>query len=433
MSHRVTGVIDVVGLGDGGFTDLGDTSRRLVLEAQVLVGGPRHLGLVPPVQGQVRTPWPRPLVAGLGAFLEEQVASVGGRTDGAVVVLASGDPLRSGIGTTLVDLLGADAVRIHPALSASTLARARMGWSAETTTVVTVVGRSLGVIRRHLDPAGRLVVMCSDGSTPAAVADLLRDAGCGDSVLTAWWHLGGPAEGGRTATASRWDPSPTPDLVVLCVLVDRAGALARPGLGPAPGRAEAAFDHDGQITKRDLRASAMAHLRPVRDAHLWDLGAGSGAVGIEWALSAPGATTTAVERDPVRARRIRDNADRLGADASVRVVTTDTADAVAHLDPPDAVFFGGGLTAELVDLAWEALPPGGRIVAHAVTLATEAAVVEAYHRFGGVLTRLAVDHVRRLGSHLSWSPSRPVVQWSATKPLGTADACAADQPPASPS
>jgi len=433
MSHRVTGVIDVVGLGDGGFTDLVATSRRLVLGAQVLVGGRRHLGLVPSVEGQVRVPWPRPLVAGLGTFLEDQVASVRDRTDGAVVVLASGDPLRSGIGTTLVDLLGADAVRIHPALSASTLARARMGWSAETTTVVTVVGRSLAPIRRHLDPGGRLVVLCSDGSTPAAVAGLLCEAGCGDSVLTAWWHLGGSAEGSRTATASRCDPSPTPDLVVLCVLVDRAGALARPALGPAPGRPETAFDHDGQITKRDLRASAVAHLRPARDAHMWDLGAGSGAVGIEWVLSATGATTTAVERDPVRARRIRHNATALGADPSVRVVTAEAADAVAHLDPPDAVFFGGGLTAELVDLAWEALPPGGRIVAHAVTLATEAAVVDAYHRFGGVLTRIAVEHVRRLGAHLSWSPSRPVVQWSAAKPLGTTGASAVGHRPANPS
>ena len=414
MSHRVTGVIDVVGLGDGGFADLAAGAGRLVLDAKVLFGGRRHLDLVPPIEGQVRVPWPRPLAPGLAALLAEHGALGSGAS---VVVLASGDPLRSGIGTTLVQLLGADAVRVHPALSAATLARARMGWSAETTAVVTVVGRSLAPIRSHLDPGERLVVLCSDGSTPAVVATLLCEAGCGDSVLTAWWHLGGPAEGGRTATASRWDPTSTPDLVVLCILVDPAGALARPSLGPAAGRPESAFDHDGQITKRDLRASAVAHLRPVRGAHLWDLGAGSGAVGIEWALAAPRARTTAVERDPLRASRIRANAAALGAEPAVQVVTAETADAMTRLDPPDAVFFGGGLTTDLVDRAWAALTPGGRIVAHAVTLTTEAAIVDACTRLGGVLTRIAVEHALPLGAHLSWTPARPVVQWSATKPL----------------
>lgn len=431
MSHRVIDVIDVVGLGDGGFADLPGSSRRLVLGAQVLIGGQRHLGLVPTVEGQVRAEWPRPLTSSLSGFLEEHGAAVGGAGEpgkGAVVVLASGDPLCSGIGTTLIRLLGAHAVRVHPALSSSTLARARMGWSAETTTVLTVVGRSLSPIHAHLDPGERLVVLCSDGSTPAAVAGLLRDGGCGDSVLTAWWHLGGSAEGVRTATASRWDPTPTLDLVVLCILVDPAGALARPALGPAPGRPESAFDHDGQITKRDLRASALAHLRPVRGGHLWDLGAGSGAVGIEWTLAAPGARTTAVERDPVRASRIRRNAVALGVEPAVQVITAEISVALARLDPPDAVFLGGGLTAEVVDLAWECLTPGGRIVAHAVTLGTEAAVVTACARLGGLLTRMAVEHARPLGPHLSWTPSRPVVQWSATKQLESATRHT-DQPP----
>lgn len=431
MSHRVARVIDVVGLGDGGFADLAAASRRIVLGAKVLLGGQRHLALVPPVEGQVRVPWPRPLAPSLAGLLEEHGA-VGGPTEAAVVVLASGDPLRSGIGTTLVNLLGADAVRVHPALSAATLARARMGWSAETTAVVTVVGRSLAPIRSHLDPGERLVVLCAGGATPATVAALLCDANCGESVLTAWWHLGGPSEGGRTATASRWEPTPTPDLVVLCILVDPEGALGRPSLGPAAGRPEAAFDHDGQITKRDLRASAVAHLRPVRGAHLWDLGAGSGAVGIEWALAAPRARTTAVERDPLRANRIRYNATKLGAEPAVQVVTAETADAMTLLDPPDAVFFGGGLTTDLVDRAWAALTPGGRIVAHAVTLATEAAVVDACTRLGGVLTRIAVEHARPLGVHLSWTPSRPVVQWSATKPLRSAAVPTDPHPPLEP-
>ncbi len=419
-------MIDVVGLGDGGFADLPESSRRIVLGAGVLLGGPRHLALVPPVDGQVRAPWPSPLATGLPDLLAAHGAYAGppgagsrcGLPEpGGVVALASGDPLRSGIASTLIGLLGADAVRVHPVVSSETLARARMGWSAEATTVVTVVGRSLSPIRRHLHPGQRLVVLCSDGSTPAAVADLLRAAGCGDSTLTAWWHLGGTDEGARTGTASTWDPAPTPDLVVLCVVVDQVGALARPALGPAPGRPEDAFDHDGQITKRDLRASALAHLRPVPGAHLWDLGAGSGAVGIEWALAAPRARTTAVERDPLRAGRIRANADALGVAPDVLVVVGATADCLADLDAPDVVFIGGGLTLEVVAVAWDRLTPAGRIVAHAVTLGTEAAVVAAHQRYGGVLTRIGVEHATLLGRHLSWTPARPVVQWSATKPL----------------
>ncbi|MFC8501347.1 precorrin-6y C5,15-methyltransferase (decarboxylating) subunit CbiE [Pedococcus sp. NPDC057267] len=412
-------MINVVGLGDGGFAELPEPLQRLVARARVLLGAPRHLALVPAVHGQVRAQWPRPLVPTLPEFLARQleaVAEAGEPADDAVVALASGDPLTSGIGTTLVHLLGAEAVRVHPALPSPVLARARMGWSTETTTVVSVVGRSLATIRRHLDPGERLVVLCSDGSTPAAVAELLREAGCGASTVTAWWHLGGPDEGGRSATAELWDPTPTPDLVLLCVQVDPVGALARPA-GPVPGRPESAFDNDGQITKRDLRASALASLRPTPGAHLWDLGAGSGAVGIEWVLAARRARATAVERDPSRAQRIRGNADALGAATDVEVVTAEAAAAIAALEPPDAVFVGGGLTADVVERAWERLLPGGRMVAHAVTLGTEAVIVAACSRFGGRLTRISVEHAQPLGAHLSWTPSRPVVQWSATKPL----------------
>lgn len=423
-------MINVVGVGDGGFADLPQPLQRLVVRAEVLIGAPRHLALVPAVDGQVRAQWPRPLVPALDRFLNEQLGAVVHRGEPAydgVVALASGDPLTSGIGTTLVRLLGADAVRVHPSLPSPVLARARMGWSAESTTVVSVVGRSLAPLRRHLDPGACLVVLCSDGSTPSAVAALLRDAGCGDSVLTAWWHLGGPQEDCRSATANRWDPRPTPDLVLLCVQVDPAGALARPAVGPVPGRPESSFDHDGQITKRDLRASALANLRPTPGAHLWDLGAGSGAVGIEWALGAHRARTTAVERDPARARRIRHNAETLGAAPDVHVVIEEVAAVLPDLDPPDAIFIGGGLSADVVEGAWARLPPGGRMVAHAVTLGTEAVIVAACTRLGGRLTRISVEHAQPLGAHLSWTPSRPVVQWSATKPLAPGNPAAAGE------
>lgn len=407
-------MIDVVGLGDGGWERLDARAQELVRSARVLVGGRRHLDDVPVRDGQERRAWPSPLRAGLPALLAEIDADRGG-----VVVLASGDPLRSGIGTTLVELLGGAAVRTHPAVSSDTLARARMGWSAETTEVVTAVGRDLRAVRPHLVPGARLVVLCSDGGDPARLAAMLVESGLGASTLTARWHLDGPGEGARSARADAWDATATPDLVVACIEVraDEATGYPFAAVGPAPGRPEDAFDHDGQITKRDVRASALARLRPAPGAHLWDLGAGSGSVGLEWCLTAPRATCSAVERDPDRAARVRTNADALGVGPRLTVVTGDSHDPAVldGLDAPDAVFVGGGLDRDLAERAWSALRPGGRLVAHAVTLETETVLVELAGRIPAELTRLTVEHARPLGRYLSWTPLRPVVQLSAVQ------------------
>ena len=405
-------MIDVVGIGEGGEGALSPRSQALVLGAQTLLGGQRHLDLVAAVPGQTRRPWPSPLREGLGALLAELDAAAA--PEGQLVALASGDPLLSGIGTTLIELLGAAAVRIHPGLSSETLARARMGWSAEQTTVVTLVGRSLDGVRRHLASGAQLVVLCSDGRTPAEVARLLTEQGWGGSRMTAWWHLDGPAEGSRSGPASRWSEDPTPDLVLLCVEVRGTPATAS-AAGPAPGRPEASFEHDGQISKRDVRASAVAHLRPTAGGHLWDLGAGSGAVGIEWALAATGASVSAVERGAARAERIRLNAGKFGVASEVSVTESASLDALEDLPDPDAVFIGGGLTPALIDAVRSRLRPGGRLVAHAVTLDAEALLVGAHERFGGELTRISVEHATALGPHLSWTPARAVVQWSSTK------------------
>lgn len=420
-------MIEVVGLGDAGWAALGETQRQLVLGADLLLGGARHLALVPPLDGQDRRTWPSPLREGLPALL------AGAR--GSVVVLASGDPLRSGVGTTLLELLGPHTVRIHPAVSSDTLARARLGWPAETTDVVTTVGRDLEAVLPLLTPGARVVVLCSDGRDPARLGGLLAGRGLAAARLTALWHLGGVEEGSRTATAGGWAGQDaagrvTPDLVVCAVEVPPAEQLAGTGSGaatlagawgPVPGRPEDCFDHDGQITKRDVRASALARLRPTPGAHLWDLGAGSGSVGVEWCLAAPRAGCTAVERDAQRADRARANARAHGVGARVEVLHGDSAHLLRRvaeggtaLPRPDAVFVGGGASDELLDLAWQALSPGGRLVADAVTLEGEAVLVRAQQRFGGDLTRLSVEHATALGRYLSWTPARPVVQLSCT-------------------
>ncbi|WP_408895861.1 precorrin-6y C5,15-methyltransferase (decarboxylating) subunit CbiE [Nocardioides sp. R1-1] len=397
-------LITVVGIGADGH--LPPPARGLVGSAEVLLGGERHLGLVPAVPGQVRRPWPRPLTALPGVLKEHRGRSI--------VALASGDPLVSGIGTTLVRLLGADAVDVVPAVSSVALARARMGWSAEESAVVTLVGRDVDALRRELAPGRRLLVLSSDETTPAAVSAVLSDAGFGASTMTVLGDLGSPAESRTDIAAGRPVPAGLPRLHVLALQVAGPGAASW-----SSGLPDDVFEHDGQLTKRDARASALARLAPAPHQHLWDVGAGAGSVAIEWLRAHPLTTATAVEADPGRAARIDRNAHRLGV-PRLEVVTGDAPGALAGLPAPDAVFVGGGATAGgLLDLCRDALTPGGRLVAHGVTLETERLLVDAFHAYGGELTRLAVEHVAPLGSRFTgWTPARAVVQWSWTRDQG---------------
>ena len=402
-------MIDVVGIGDDGWAGLDDGRRGLIERAATVIGGQRHLDLVADrvAAGAELVPWPSPLRPALSALIDRV---------GDAVVLASGDPLRSGIGTTLVELLGADRVRIHPATGSDALARARQGWSAETTTVVTTVGRDLRAVLPHLAPGVRLVVLCSGGEDPARLAALLTEHGWGTSLLTARWHLGGPDEGALDGLANEFTAT-TADLVVVCVeaRADDLALVARTA-GTVPGRPEDFIDHDGQLTKRDVRASALARLRPTPGARLWDLGAGNGSVALEWCLAAVRATATCIERDPHRAARITANAEALGLAGRVEVIVGDTTTTdLAGLADADAVFVGGGLDPDLLDRAWSSLRPGARLVAHAVTLEGESALIATHNRAGGELTRLSVEHAVTLGRFMSWTPARAVVQLATTK------------------
>ena len=401
-------MIEVVGIGDDGWSGLDEARRALISGAATLVGGGRHLDLVAPHAPEAQlVPWPSPLRPALPALVESHPDAV---------VLASGDPLRSGIATTLVELVGADRVRVHPAIGSDALARARQGWSAEETVVVTTVGRDLRAVLPHLAPGARIVVLLSGGGDPARLGALLTEHGWGASMLTARWHLGSPDEGARSARADGFAEA-TPDLVLACldVRADDPAATAATA-GPVPGRPEDFIDHDGQLTKRDVRASGLARLRPTPGAHLWDLGAGNGSVALEWCLAADRATVTCVERDATRAQRIRDNAAALGLAGRVDVVVGDTGSTdLAMLPTPDAIFVGGGLDPDLLDRAWSSLRPGGRLVAHAVTLEGDAALIGRHARTGGELTRLSVERAVPLGRFLSWTPARTVTQLAAIR------------------
>lgn len=399
-------MIAVVGIGADGWDGLTARVRARVVEASVVLGGRRHLELLPDVPGQRREAWPSPLRDGLSELLT--------LFDGEplVVALASGDPLVSGIATTLVDLLGREQVEVLPAVSSASLARAAMGWSAESCAVVSLVGRDVSLVRRELAPGRRVLVLSSDEQTPALVAGLLVDCGYGDSELTVLGDLGGPSQ-----TSASFDRAslltdrefdfPRLNIIALgCVGPNVGGWVA--------GLPDDAFEHDGQLTKRDLRANALARLSPTPGEHLWDIGGGAGSVGIEWMRAHPSCTTTAVEVDAERAARIGRNAAHLGVPGLV-VVHGRAPDALAALRAPDAIFVGGGAThAGVIDACLAALRPGGRLVVHGVTLETEHLLGRLYGEHGGELTRIAVETAAPIGGFTGWTPARAVTQWALT-------------------
>lgn len=400
--------LTVVGIGADGWDALAPASRDAVVGADVLLGSTRQLALIPDTVPADRDAWPSPLLPALPELLARQ------RARGRVVVLASGDPLVSGIGGTLVNLLGADAVRILPAVSSVALARARMGWPANSVVVVSAVGRDLAEVVRHLAPRRRIILLSAGSDTAGQLASLLCGEGYRDSRLTVLANLGS-AEESRTASAARAWPRDrrAPALNLVCVeCVADAGVRVLPG---APGLPDEVFEHDGQLTKRDVRASALARLAPVPGARLWDVGAGAGSVAIEWMRTHETCMAVAIERDPDRAARIGRNAKALGV-PSIQIVQQAAPEALTGLPAPDAVFVGGGATMSgVLEKCWEALRPGGRFVVHGVTVQTERLMLQWFSRQGGELIRIGVERAGPLGSFTGWTPARSVTQYAVTK------------------
>jgi precorrin-6Y C5,15-methyltransferase (decarboxylating) len=397
--------VTVVGIGADGWAGLTDSAKAIVESADVVLGGERHLAMLPDAGDQIRASWPSPLREGLPAVLEKY-------DDRQVIALASGDPLVSGIATTLIELLGKDAVEVVPTLSSVALARARMRWSAESTEVVTLVGRDPHLVARSLAPSLRLLVLSSDGSTPAEVAALLTGAGYGASPMTVLADLGSETESRTDGIAASWGEQQVPDLNVVAVELVSSGARA---LGFTAGLPDDAFDHDGQITKRDVRASALARLVPMPGQLLWDVGAGAGSVSIEWLRAHPTCRAIAVEAREDRSLRIAGNAATLGV-PTLDVVTGHAPEVLSGLETPHAIFIGGGATSPgVIDACWEALGAGGRLVVHGVTLETDAVLAGRYAELGGELSRLHIEHAAPIGSYTGWTPSRAITQWAVTK------------------
>jgi precorrin-6Y C5,15-methyltransferase (decarboxylating) len=390
--------VTVTGIGADGWAGLSPRSRAAIEQAGVVVGGPRQLALLPGSVAARQIPLPSPLLPGL----TELVAAHAGA---GLVVLASGDPMFYGIGSTLVRLLGAERVSVLPHPSSVSLAAARLGWPLDDVDVVSLVGRPLELLHPALQPGRRLLALTAGPTAAADVRALLAARGFGTSPVTVLADLGGPAE--AVAPANGRPHSRLAIVAIECRLDPAAAPLPR-----TPGLPEDAFEEDGQITKREIRALALAALAPVPGQLLWDVGAGSGSIGIEWMRTHPASRAIAVEPRPDRRDRITRNAAALGVPGLV-VVPGSAPGALAGLPRPDAVFIGGGVTAEGVVLAcWEALDAGGRLVANAVTIEGEVALAGWQRELGGSLTRIAVERAGGLGGYTAWRPALPVVQWS---------------------
>ena len=399
--------LSIVGIGEDGVGGLSAAARRLIGDAEIVFGGRRHLALAAPLIRGAPRPWPSPFDGAADEVLAQR-----GRQ---VCVLASGDPFCFGVGAVLAQKIEAYAMIVVPAPSAFSLAAARLGWSLPKAALLSLHGRSLDLIRPHLQPGARIFALTSDGQGPAALAQLLTEAGFGRSRLTVLEALGGPRERIRGAVAAEFDLDGLDALNTLAIEVEAAPdarVLAR-----APGLADALFEHDGQITKREIRALTLSSLAPRRGELLWDIGAGSGSVAIEWMLTDPGfMRAIAVERRADRAARICRNAAAFGV-PNLKIAEGAAPAALDGLAPPDAIFVGGGAGEPgMLDAASRALRAGGRLVVNAVTLETEALLLSRHAALGGELIRVAISRAAPLGEKTGWRAALPVTQWLWTKP-----------------
>ncbi|KPF69221.1 precorrin-6Y methyltransferase [Bosea sp. AAP35] len=394
----------LVGLGEDGRAGLSPEALAALDEAEIVFGGERHIALIGAVPGEART-WPQPFRNALPAILAER-----GRK---VCVLATSDPFHYGIGAGLTKAIPASEMRIIPQISSFAMACTRMRWPQEECALVSLHGRTLYRIVPHLQPGARILALSWDETTPRAIAELLSARGMGTSRITVLESLGGPLERVRETRADAFAFDDVVPLNMIAVTVE-AGHDSRV-LPLTPGLDEAWFAHDGQITKAEVRAITISALAPRAGELLWDVGAGSGSISVEWCQRHPRNAAIAFESKAERIERITRNSLELGG---LSVTVTGQAPASYGGQPePDAVFIGGGLTvAGLFEGAWAALKPGGRLVANVVTLEGEARLAALHALHGGSLRRIAIDRLVPVGGLHGWRPAMPVTQWRVEKP-----------------
>jgi precorrin-6B C5,15-methyltransferase / cobalt-precorrin-6B C5,C15-methyltransferase len=396
-------MVAVVGIGADGWDGLSSESRAAVSGAEVIIGSDRQLDMIDQSAVGERVTWPPPpLLPAIPVLLQLHQ----GRR---LCVLASGDPMFFGIGSTLVRLVGSDGVRVLPHVSSVSLACARLGWSVEDVTVVSAVGRPIETLHPAVQPGRRLLVLAGDGSAAEQISVLLRGRGFGPSRMVLLESLGGHSERLDFGTAQDWTRRIHDRLAI--VAIDCLPGVNADVLPIVPGLPDSAYETDGQLTKREIRAVTLSALRPLQAQLLWDVGGGTGTIGIEWMRTHPSCRAIAVEPRADRRQRIEANARALGV-PGLKVVDGAAPQALNGLPRPDAVFVGGAVSvAGVIDACMDALQPGGRLVANAVTLEAETTLATWHARLGGELIRMSITRAAAVGSFTGWRAAMPVTQW----------------------
>ncbi|WP_035719001.1 bifunctional cobalt-precorrin-7 (C(5))-methyltransferase/cobalt-precorrin-6B (C(15))-methyltransferase [Gordonia shandongensis] len=405
----------VVGIGADGWAGLSDRARSELRTARVILGSARQLALVDSYVGAETLAWRSPMSGHLDELLGDAATALphGTPDDADIHVLASGDPMFHGIGSRIAAAVGPDRVTVISSPSSVSLAAVAMGWDLSTVVVVSAVTAPAEAVAAALDDGRRLLVLSRDAGTPERVATVCTERGFGDSTLHVLGSLGGPDQCVRSGRARDWS-GPSPALSVIAV--DCVG----PTISAAPGLPDTEYENDGQLTKRVVRSVTVAALRPGGSRLLWDVGAGSGSVGIEWLRAAPDARVIAFEAHSGRSEMLRRNASRHGVSHRVTVLGA-APGAFVEAPAPDTVFLGGGVGTALLDEIWALLRPGGRIVGNAVTVETQEVFAAAHRRWGGELIRVAVENAEPIGRLTAWRPALPIVQWVADKPVAQED------------
>ena len=393
--------LHIVGIGEDGLDGLAPATRAVVEAAEVIVGGDRHHQLVD--VAAERLAWPSPFDA--------MIATIRGLKGRRAVVLVTGDPLWFSVGARIGRAIDPAEIVYHPQLSAFQLAAARMGWSVADVETLTVHGRPVEQMIAFIQPDARLLILTTGADTPARIARFLAERGFGQSRMTVLAAMGGAREQRFDGLAADWNHEVPAfnTLAVDCVAAPDAALLPR-----VPGLADDLFRSDGTMTKREVRAATLAKLMPMRGALLWDIGCGSGSVGIEWMRAARYARAIGIEPRADRRAMAGANALALGA-PRFEIVEGEAPAALAGLDAPDAIFIGGGLSSDTFAAAWDALRPLGRLVANAVTLESERQLIDLHAAHGGDLVRIAVNRAEPVGRLTGWRPAMPVMQWSRIK------------------
>jgi precorrin-6Y C5,15-methyltransferase (decarboxylating) len=400
--------LSVVGIGEDGLAGLSLIARSLVDRAEVLVGGDRHLAMLP-TDDRERLVWTSPLRDSIEAILQ--------RHGQAVCVLASGDPMCYGIGVTLLRHIPLAEMTILPAPSTFSLACARLGWSLTEVETVSLCNRPPALLHAYLYPGAKLLILSEGQQTPAIVAALLTQRGFGNSPMTVLERLGGAYERHVAGTASTWSETNLADLNAIAI-----ECVADSGVTPlprTPGLPDDAYHHDGQLTKREVRALTLSALAPMPGELLWDVGAGCGSIAIEWMRSHPRCRAIAIEK--ARTQYIADNAAALGT-PGLHIIDGKAPEALHDLPPPNAIFIGGGATANgMIETCWAALPQGGRLVANVVTIEGERLLFQWHEKVGGTFTRIAIQRAEPIGRFLGWRSLAPITQWAVVKRSPLAD------------